>query len=81
MATQKNTYWEPKSKLAGFFVFFILIVAGVCAGLLLQKLTAPDSKAANVISVAMLPASVVIGAIAWQVIIIIFIFIKRWSID
>lgn len=65
-----------KSMGAGIFVFTVLIFAGAFIGLLLQKFIAPDSKAANFISVAMLPISVALGALIWQGILIIYIGMK-----
>lgn len=76
MTEQSNNQWELKSRGAGILVFLVLIFAGALIGLLLQKLIAPDSKAANAISVAMLPISVVLGAMIWQVLIIIYIGMK-----
>ena len=76
MQQQKETGWEPKSKLAGVLTFIALIFVGVCVGIALCRLMAPNSDTANFASVMMLPISVVVGALVWQGILMVYLSFK-----
>jgi hypothetical protein len=76
MQQQEKTGWEPKSKLAGILTFIALIFVGVCVGIVLCRLMAPNSDTANFVSVMMLPISVVAGALVWQGILIVYLSFK-----